>query len=275
MICIKHQWSHRYPGKIWRRCRKGLSVLGMSGVIALVSATLNFGGCGRSSDRTSAAADTGVITSSAGNISQASFIAPAGARAVTREPAGVQYVSSAEAGEALVMGTSTVHNWTVKTSNIQGDAQVSGDSRAGSAQAITLDSIKISIPVTSLKSTEGSGMDKTMYDALNSKKFPNISYKLTKATLRSAPSGQSSAYHFDTTGLLSISGNEHPVALDLAVTPEEASKLTIAVEVKMKMSDWGVKPPTAMLGMIKSGDAITVKVAWQLVSQQPASRPGK
>jgi hypothetical protein len=43
----------------------------------------------------------------------------------------------------------------------------------------------------------------------------------------------------------------------------------------MKMSDFGIKPPTAMLGVIKSGDAITVKVNWQLAMRSPTATAEK
>jgi polyisoprenoid-binding protein YceI len=172
----------------------------------------------------------------------------------------IQYVSGTDAGQALVSGTSTLHDWTVKSTIIKGDA-------AFAEKWISLQSIDLVIPVNSLKSTEGSGMDNTMYDAMKLKQFPSIAYKLTKANLKSSPSKQDPAYHFDTTGALTVAGVTRPENLDLAVVPNDNGKLTITTEIGLKMSDFGIKPPTAMLGMIKSGDAITVKMNVQLTTQ--------
>lgn len=176
----------------------------------------------------------------------------------------LKYASLPDAGKAAISGTSTLHDWTVTTTKIDGRAAFSGE---WDGKAIALGSIDLSIPVDSLKSTEGGGMDNTMYDALNLKKFPTIVYKLTSATLKSSPSKESAAYHFNATGQLTVSGNAHPLDLDLSVTPDAGGKLTIVTDARLKMTDFGVKPPTAMFGMIKSGDAITVKVTWQVAKQ--------
>jgi polyisoprenoid-binding protein YceI len=184
-------------------------------------------------------------------------------------PPPIRYVSGADGSEALVSGTSSLHAWTVKSNIINGNAEFSGPLKAGSAATITLQSIDLAIPVDTLKSTEGSGMDNTMYDALKMKQFPSITYRLTKATLKSPPSKQDPAYHFDTTGQLTVAGAAHAVNLDIAVQLHDEGKLTITTDVGLKMTDCGVTPPTAMLGMIKSGDAITVKVTWPL-TMQPA-----
>jgi polyisoprenoid-binding protein YceI len=182
-------------------------------------------------------------------------------------PSTIGYASSADPGEAVVTGTSTLHDWTVKSGAIKGNAEFSGQWQPDSGKTIALQSIDLSIPVDSLKSTEGSGMDNVMYDALNHKNFPTIAFKLEKATLKGSPSKEDSAYHFGATGQLSISGNTHSWNLDLSVTPTGDSKLTISTAAKLKMTDFGVKPPTAMLGTIRSGDSIVVKVTWQLTKQ--------
>ena len=71
---------------------------------------------------------------------------------------------------------------------------------------IALDSIQLTIPVKSLKSSEGGGMDSTMYGALDLKDHAAITYKLTSATLKAGPSAGQGDYHFDTTGELTVSG---------------------------------------------------------------------
>jgi hypothetical protein len=187
------------------------------------------------------------------------------------QPSALQYMSSAVPGQAVVSGTSTLHDWTVKTSVLSGNASFIGSWSPGAASAVTLQSANLAIPVNSLKSTEGSGMDDKMYDALKLQQFPSITYSQTRATLNTAPSNKDPAYHFDTIGQLAIAGAAHPVALNLAVLPHEHNQLTITTDVQLKMSDFGITPPTAMFGMIKSGDPIIVKVSWQLTAQAPAT----
>jgi hypothetical protein len=245
---------------------KGIwDIFGIAIILTLGCALIILSGCSQPPDATRAAPGTVAIVTPAAAVDPSPSAMLASATAA--KGSALRYANSADPGEAIVSGTSTLHDWTVKSHNIKGNAEFSGEWKGGSDKPIALQSIDLAVAVDSLKSTEGSGMDNTMYDALHLKKFPTITYKLATATLKSSPSKDGLAYHFATTGQLTVAGNAHPVNLDLAVVPHDAGKLTITTDVALKMSDCSVTPPTAMLGMIKSGDAITVKVTWQLASQ--------
>jgi polyisoprenoid-binding protein YceI len=186
------------------------------------------------------------------------------ANASAVQPVGALNYASAGPNEAVVSGTSTLHNWTAKSGDIQGTASFSGQWAADAKMPIKLDSIELKIPVKSLKSSEGGGMDATMYEALDLKHHDAITYKLTTAKLKTGPAAGKSDYLFDTTGDVTVSGNTHPMTLELDVVPDGKEGLGITTSIDFKMSDYGVKPPVAMLGMVKSGDAITVKCKWEL-----------
>ncbi len=197
--------------------------------------------------------------------------------AAVSQPAAATYVSGSHAGEVVVSGTSTLHNWTVKSSAIQGrlvlalPAKAGGPGTHGSRQttkavapSAAIRAIQLRIPVATLKSSEGSGMDNTVYHALKRRQDPVISYRLIRATLGSVPSAQDPAYHFDTVGQLTVAGVTQQVTLELNVWPEPSNQLTVTTMVPLKMTQFGVKPPTAMFGLIRSGDAIAVKATWLL-----------
>jgi polyisoprenoid-binding protein YceI len=265
MNCKISSTSSQRHGAMAVLRKGGRAVITMAGVFVISGALLTGSGCDRSSGGSSAA------------VGAAATVDPNVALSSTRasDPSAVQYVTSVDPGQALVSGTSTLHDWTVKSTVIKGNVALSGKWKADSASTIVLQSIDLVIPVDSLKSTEGSGMDKTMYDALKLNQFPTITYSLTKASPKTPPSGQSSTYHFDATGQLTVGGATHSVDLDLAIAPREDGGMTITTDIGMKMSDFGIKPPTAMLGVIKSGDAITVKVNWQLAMRSPTATAEK
>jgi polyisoprenoid-binding protein YceI len=196
--------------------------------------------------------------------SQRAVIALAALLAMSRAASAADYVSNPDAGQVTVQGTSSLHAWTVK------GAALTGKVTAAVPPTMEISAIDLSIPVNSLKSTEGSGMDNVMYDALKSKQNGDITYHLTKATLKSPPTGADPNYHFDAAGQLTVAGSARPVELDIAVQPGDGGRLTVTTQTTLKMSDFGIKPPTAMLGMIKSGDAVTVNATWQLT---PAAKP--
>jgi polyisoprenoid-binding protein YceI len=181
------------------------------------------------------------------------------------QPSGVQYVSSAKSGDASVTGTSTLHNWTVTGATINGTAAFAGEFDSATPPAIQ--SIQLVIPVNSLKSGEGGGMDGTMDDALKMKKNPNLTYSLVSATLTSGPTKDDPQCHYAAIGQLTIAGWMKTVNLTLDVRGDSDGTLTIATKTPLKMTDYGMDPPTAMLGTIRSGDAVTVNITWQLAKK--------
>ena len=75
-------------------------------------------------------------------------------------------------------------------------------------------------------------------------------------------------------GQLTVAGKTRNVKLDVAVVPA-GSNLSVSTHAAFKMTDFAIKPPTAMLGMIRSGDAVTVNVTWQLVQRQAEAGAGR
>jgi polyisoprenoid-binding protein YceI len=183
------------------------------------------------------------------------------------QPAPVQFISSSNPGTTTVSGTSTLHNWTATGTTINGTAVFAGSFNPTAHPAIQ--SIQLVIPVNSLKSSEGGGMDKTMYDALKMGKNPNITYSLGNATFTSGPTKDDPQCHYTSIGKLTIAGWAKWLTLPLDVSNGDGGTLNISTQTSFKLTDFGMTPPTAMLGMIKSGDDVTVKVTWQLTTKGP------
>ncbi|HTV46865.1 MAG TPA: YceI family protein [Phycisphaerae bacterium] len=186
-------------------------------------------------------------------------------------PQGTTFTASS--GNVTIKGTSTLHDWSAQGNTVSGNVTTSGEWTTTGPNPISLQSIQLTIPVYTLKSSEGGGMDSTMYGTLNASQHPTITYQLTKATLKPAPNGQNNVFVFDTTGNLTVNGVAQKTSLELAITHQDNTSLTISTSANLKMTDFGVQPPTAMLGIIKSGDAITVTATWQLTTS--ASDAGK
>jgi polyisoprenoid-binding protein YceI len=59
-------------------------------------------------------------------------------------------------------------------------------------------------------------------------------------------------------GLLTIAGKENAMELRGTGTADNAGTIRMKGSTKFKMSQFGVKPPTLMLGSMKVGDPVTV-----------------
>lgn len=148
----------------------------------------------------------------------------------------------------IVEGTSTLHDWEEKAEKLSGTAQMVVEGN----KLVEIKQLTFIVDVEGLKS-EHSGMDNNTYKALDSKTYPNITYKLTK--INSTKPGKNGIV-LSTTGKLTIKETTKTINMDVDVME---GSVVFAGETTFNMSDYGVEPPTALMGTIKTGDEITIK----------------
>lgn len=154
--------------------------------------------------------------------------------------------------KVAIAGTSTLHDWDMATEKANCDISFSFDG----TNITGLSSLVFTVDAESLKSHH-SGMDKNAYKALNSEKYPEISFTSNYANIRS--NGPNS-YVISAKGKLTISGVSKEVWLAgiTTVNPADMSIQTTG-SLKLKMSEYSVAPPSFMFGAMKTGDEIIVK----------------
>ncbi len=171
--------------------------------------------------------------------------------------------TAAQASETLVLqqgsslslhGDSSLHPFVSTTTQIRASAVVDPANKVLPNGA--LKHLEIVVPVKTIKSHEG-GLDKNMYKALKADVFPDITFSLSKYEMR--PSTVSSgAFHVRAEGQLRITDHEKPVILESEATLD-GSSLHVTGEYALLMSEYGIKPPTMMMGAIKVRDPIVVR----------------
>ena len=144
-----------------------------------------------------------------------------------------------------IEGTSTLHAWTMEGAAINGQID-----------STTSDAV-VTIPVTSIKS-EHAKMDKLMAEALKAKQHPEIRYELIEAT----PVTNPNAFVMKTKGKLTIAGVTREIAMDVHGTRNADGRYVLTGQAPVKMTSFGIKPPVAMLGTIKTGDDVKVTFRW-------------
>jgi len=165
-------------------------------------------------------------------------------------PAQVNYHASST--KIDIAGTSTFHDWDMVSEKGSCDIAFNFDG----SNITGLSSVLFTINGETLKSHH-SGMDKNAYKALNTEKYPDITFTSSYANVRS--NGPNS-YVISAKGKLTISGVTKEVWLAgvTTVNPADMSVQT-AGSLKIKMSEYNVEPPTFMFGAMKTGDDVTVK----------------
>ena len=118
--------------------------------------------------------------------------------------------------------------------------------------------VKVAIPITTIKS-EHSKMDKLMAEALKAKANPEIRYEMTNAALQSSTAD---AFLLKAAGKLTIAGVTRDVTMDVAGKRGNGGQYVLTGQAPIRMTDFGIKPPTAMLNTIRTGDDVKVTFRW-------------
>ena len=151
-----------------------------------------------------------------------------------------------------IIGSSNVHDWESTIDSISGSASISMD-ELGNVQ---ITSCQVSIPVNSIKSSKGKRMDKKTMKALNEKEFPTITYEL-ESFIQEEKSDD--GFTAKTVGNLSIAGTTKSIEMTITGDKTDNGLLEIFGKKDMKMTDFNIKPPTALLGTMKTRDDITIE----------------
>lgn len=149
-----------------------------------------------------------------------------------------------------VEGTSNVHDWHAKSTELTSAIQMALPATAGSK----VESVTLSLPVTSLKSGKG-GLDKNLYKALKADQHPTITFVMKRYTAE--PAGD--AFAAVLTGTLTVNGVEKDITANATLTGDATVGLKAIGTATFRMTDFGVKPVTALMGTIRTGDQVTVK----------------
>lgn len=148
-----------------------------------------------------------------------------------------------------VFGTSNVHDWDVKAEKQSGKMILDLTDKPRITQ------LNVTVVAESLKSGRG-GMDKNTYKALKTDKFKNISFELKD--VKSISEVGTGTYKVSAMGDLTIAGATKRVAVDFTIEVTSNQAL-IKGKKKLKMTDYGITPPKALLGTITTGDEITIE----------------
>ena len=154
---------------------------------------------------------------------------------------GQTYSSKLSESTMTVNGTSTLHDWESIVEDFSATCTVSGEE---------VESASFSAKVKSIKSGTDS-MDDNTYEALLADKHGQITFK-SKTIKRSGS-------NLVVSGLLTIAGKSQNITMNLIMEKWKANSITVSGDYTLQMTDYGIEPPKAMWGTIKTGDEVTIK----------------
>jgi polyisoprenoid-binding protein YceI len=166
-------------------------------------------------------------------------------------------VAVAPESKLWIEGTSNLHGWACRTQEL--DATVELDAIAAAQLSVAppkaLKRVSVKVPVKSLKCGHGP-MDNNLYKALSADATPEISYIM--ATFEAVAGETKDSFSLKTVGTLTVAGKERSITMDVVATRLADGTVKATGTLPIKMTDFGIKPPTAIFGRLKTGDEVKV-----------------
>lgn len=140
----------------------------------------------------------------------------------------------------ILSGSSTSHEWTMKTKIFTGSAQFNLVPRN---DIKGLHSLEFSLPMLQLKNSK----------KVKANKFKYLTYKVTKAKVIDE---KDSVYQVTTTGNLTIDGKTKVVNIDIYCFANKNGSITCTGKYILQMTDYHVENPSLMGGLMSTGETV-------------------
>jgi hypothetical protein len=160
--------------------------------------------------------------------------------------------------KVALSGSSNVHDWSCKSSEFQAIIELDSSYQTRPLTEVKkpITRVGVTIPVKSLKCGKGK-MDDNMYKALQADKYPEIRYELETYEIDTALTDKD-RFAANTVGTLTVAGKTNRVAIPITAVRGENSSMTGEGLIRILMTDYGIKPPVALLGTLRTRDEVDV-----------------
>jgi polyisoprenoid-binding protein YceI len=146
-----------------------------------------------------------------------------------------------------IHGTSNLHDWDMDVTKIEGELGINSSGY--------IISLVVKIPVSSLDSGKGI-MNRNTKEVFEAKKFPNIVFQITEANPIKISEKEA---ELSLTGNLTMHGETRKISFKSMAKINKTGDYQLKGSVPLKMTDYKMKPPVALFGVLKTADAITLK----------------
>lgn len=149
--------------------------------------------------------------------------------------------------KVVIDGDSSLHKWSCTASVAQTSAELD-TSLPQLVRALT-----VQIPVAGIECGNGT-MNGKLRDALGADKHPIIEYRFS-----SAERIDGEGVRLRATGTLTVAGKSQPLIVPVDAALDTDGSAIAMGSVSFAMSQFGIEPPTAMLGVLTTADRVTIR----------------
>jgi len=171
-----------------------------------------------------------------------------------QEDSGMQ-LTLEEGHEMMIDGTSNIRDWDAKIKTMNTDFVMNefDMSNLSSLSADHFESLELSIPVDDIESSSGK-LTSNIHKYLKGKDYPMITFNLTDIDSVTVNGNTAT---ITANGIINAAGVDYQTTMTVDAMFEDG-KVTFSGTQPLKMTDFNIDPPTALLGTIRARDEIDI-----------------
>lgn len=173
--------------------------------------------------------------------------------------AQIEYVPQ-DSSRLWIAGQSNVNQFECESREHRGEAIIFQTTTiTGDTVTVDEDATKIMLEID----VEGiecgrSRMNRDLRNALKADDYPNITFVFNEIVTVSEETDDPNSVELQVSGSLTIAGVTRQINVDLIGYTFDDNRVRAAGSKEIRMTDFGVEPPTAMLGLVKADNELTV-----------------
>lgn len=166
-----------------------------------------------------------------------------------------------EESKLWIEGRSNVNEFECEANKYSGEATIYDEQEEDSAFVQSVQerlSLQVDIRVDGFECGKNK-MNRDLRSALKSDNFPEITFLFDSAELIELPNNPNEPFLVDVKGSLTVAGETRDIHFETRAYYLDLDKVRAIGNTTIRMSDFNVEPPTALLGLIQADDELTVK----------------
>jgi YceI-like domain len=211
----------------------------------------------------------------------------AGVANLVGDPTGSTKIRILPASGVELLGSSNLGSWACRKGKIEGTIDVAAPARAvletvdraGTEQAkeaaskIPAPRFRLRIPISSF-SCGNRTMERDLHDTLSADRHPAIVYEFERLGGLVAKGADRRQFDLVAIGDLALAGSERALEVHARADRSGPRTFRISGELPVKMTDFGIRPPTALFGLVRAKDHLIVRFDLRLEIPTPPEGVG-
>jgi polyisoprenoid-binding protein YceI len=156
-----------------------------------------------------------------------------------------------------VEGGSTLHDWSCPIESISGSLDIDTAQTDQGAPIAGLSGTQVAVPVDAIQCDKDT-MNEKLREALQMNSYPEVYFSLEDAQVSPLPDSGATWFQVEATGELILAGERRQVELPVKGEKLDNGNLRLTGSHTIRLSDYDIERPSAMLGTITVSKDVTV-----------------